>query len=69
MHSRYYGAAVALLSLPGLSLAQTAKPTADPTLPDVVAIFKEGEELRAKDQYIEAAARYQLVTPGDSSYA
>jgi antitoxin component YwqK of YwqJK toxin-antitoxin module len=69
MHSRYYGAAVALLTLPGLSLAQTTKPTADPTLPDVATIFKEGEALRAKEQYLEAAARYQLVTPGDSSYA
>jgi antitoxin component YwqK of YwqJK toxin-antitoxin module/tetratricopeptide (TPR) repeat protein len=69
MHSRYYGAAVALLTLPGLSLAQTTKPIADPTLPNAAAIFKEGEALRAKDQYLEAAARYQLVTPGDSAYA
>jgi antitoxin component YwqK of YwqJK toxin-antitoxin module/tetratricopeptide (TPR) repeat protein len=69
MHSRYYGAAVALLTLPGLSLAQTAKPTTDPTLPDAAAIFKEGLALRAKEQYLEAAARYQLITPGDSAYA
>jgi len=69
MHSRYYGAAVALLTLPGLSQAQTTKPIADPTLPDAAAIFKEGEALRSKEQYLEAAARYQLITPGDSAYA
>jgi antitoxin component YwqK of YwqJK toxin-antitoxin module/tetratricopeptide (TPR) repeat protein len=69
MHSRYYGAAVALLTLPGLSQAQTTTPAADPVWPDAAVIFKEGAALREKEQYAEAAARYQLITPGDSAYA
>jgi antitoxin component YwqK of YwqJK toxin-antitoxin module/tetratricopeptide (TPR) repeat protein len=69
MHSRYYGAAVALLTLPGLSQAQTSTSGKDPVLPNAAAIFKEGTALREKEQYAEAAARYQLITPGDSAYA
>jgi antitoxin component YwqK of YwqJK toxin-antitoxin module/tetratricopeptide (TPR) repeat protein len=69
MHARFYGAAVALLTLPGLSQAQTSTPAKDPVLPDAAAIFKEGAALREKEQYDEAAARYALVTPGDSAYA
>jgi antitoxin component YwqK of YwqJK toxin-antitoxin module/tetratricopeptide (TPR) repeat protein len=69
MNARYYGAAVALLTLPGFSQAQTATPTKDPVLPDAAAIFKEGSALREKEQYDEAVARYSLITPGDSAYA
>ena len=66
MHLRHYGAALALLTLPGLSLAQT---TASPTLPDAKKLLKEGVELHDAEKYDEAAARYSLVTPGDSAYA
>ena len=66
MHLRHYGAAVALLALPSLSLAQTAT---TPTLPDAKKLLKEGVELHDAEKYDEAAARYSLVTPGDSSYA
>ena len=69
MNLRYYGAAVALLTLPGLSLAQTTPLPADPVLPDEPALLKEGAALHDKEQYAEAIARYQLITPGDSAYA
>jgi antitoxin component YwqK of YwqJK toxin-antitoxin module len=66
MHLRHYGAALALLTLPGLSQAQT---TAAPTLPDAKKLIKEGVALHDAEKYDEAAARYGLVTPGDSAYA
>jgi len=69
MLARYYGAALALLTLPGLSQAQTSAPGKDPVLPDAAVIFKEGLALREKEQYADAAARYELITPGDSAYA
>ena len=69
MKLRYYGAAVALLTFPTLGRAQTAGAQPDPALPDAAALLKEGVGLHDKGQYAEAAARYQLITPGDSAYA
>jgi antitoxin component YwqK of YwqJK toxin-antitoxin module/Flp pilus assembly protein TadD len=66
MHLRHYGAALALLTLPGLSQAQT---TTAPTLPDAKKLIKEGVALHDAEKYDEAAARYSLITPGDSAYA
>jgi len=69
MKLRYYGAAMALLTIPTLSSAQTTGAKPDPLLPDAAALLKEGVGLHDKGQYAEAAARYQLITPGDSAYA
>jgi antitoxin component YwqK of YwqJK toxin-antitoxin module/tetratricopeptide (TPR) repeat protein len=66
MHLRHYGAAMALLAMPGLGLAQT---TPAPTYTEAAALIKEGVALHDAEKYNEAAARYQLVMPGDSAYA
>ncbi|TVT41713.1 hypothetical protein FNT36_09805 [Hymenobacter setariae] len=66
MHLRHYGAAAALLALPGLGRAQTTPAT---TYTEAATLIKEGVALHDADKYDEAAARYQLVTPGDSAYA
>jgi antitoxin component YwqK of YwqJK toxin-antitoxin module/Tfp pilus assembly protein PilF len=66
MHLRHYGAAVALLALPSLGRAQTASA---PTYIEAAALIKEGIALHDAEKYDEAAARYKLVTPGDSAYA
>ena len=69
MNLRYYGAVLVLLAGPALGQSQPRPPAARPTLPDAAALIKEGVALHDKAQYDEAAARYQLVTPGDSAYA
>ncbi len=67
MHLRHYGAALALLTLPGLSQAQTT--TTTPALLDGAKLIREGVEFHDAEKYDEASARYRLVTPGDSAYA
>jgi antitoxin component YwqK of YwqJK toxin-antitoxin module/tetratricopeptide (TPR) repeat protein len=58
---------MALLALPSLGHAQA--PAAAPTYTEAAALIKEGVALHDAEKYDEAAARYQLVTPGDSAYA